>query len=1302
MNVLGPLSKILKSNPGIRETANLDATWSQALQTSYLQSSTSVRGTARVAGKSPVMVPANSIATVMVTGWSGHRDSKEMVLAEPIQNSSDGRVSVINTLVKPAGIFGVRVANLSDSDVWLQPKTKIGVLHSIDTVKTGVDFTRVSVNEERVTLERDSSHSKAPEPQDSYTCPVDLSDTTLTPSQREELSKLLKKHSEVFAVDDDDLGYTENVRHRIRTTDDIPVAQPYRRIPPSQYQEVKEHIQKLINKSVIQESHSPYASPIVLVRKKDGTLRLCVDYRKLNSKTLKDSFPLPRIDESLDALNGAKWFSTLDLASGFNKVAVAEEDKHKTAFITPFGLFEYNRMPFGLCGAPATFQRLMQSCLHDQVFQTLLVYIDDIIVFADTFEEHMLRLDRALARLAAHGLKIKPSKCNFLSRQVSYLGYTVSDQGISTDPEKIAAVKNWKTPHTLKELRSFLGFASYYRRFIRDFAKVAGPLHDLQNKCLHEMKANKRLHTPFHKMWSEEHREIFNKLKHLLTTAPVLGYADFTKPFILETDASNQGLGAVLSQEKNGMRYVVAYASRRLRPSERNMENYSSMKLELLALKWAVTEKFRSYLIGSEFEVYTDNNPLKYLQSAKLGAVEQRWVSQLASFNFKINYRPGKQNANADALSRKVDDTQHTGNIPSESVADVLSVLSRTTTLPQAVAEQMRMMTKPVSLESESDKEVPKEHDAIGYLPKQAHQLVKESEVHDLQPSSTVTLPSFSTSDLAELQENDADIKEFYHYWRNGQKPNSLERKELSSNARTLLKQWDRMLIQDGLLYRVSHDSDQKELRQLVLPSVLKDKVLTSLHNDMGHQGLERTTQLARTRCYWPAMYADTEAWIKSCHRCVLSKMPQPKVRVPMGSLIATRPLEVLAIDFTLLEKSSDGKENVLVMTDIFTKFTHAVPTKDQKASTTVKVLLKEWFQKYGVPQRIHSDQGRNFESQLVQELCKIYQVKKSRTTPYHPAGNGQCERFNRTMHDLLRSLSPVKKKRWTEYLPELVYAYNCTPHSATGYSPYYLLFGRKPQLPVDILLESAHSTPKEVGHDANEWLSAHQDRLRYAWEKAGERTQHAAQQRRAKHAERLFAPELSVGDLVYLRKRVLGRNKIQDAWEPTMYIVDKIPTADGGPYTIRRADGVGERRKVNRQEMQRCPVSCSPPSRQHPSTRHEPSSSKSHHSEKGDSSSLSTDTEFVLLLTGSQPRQAVHHQSHQVSRESSSDETESDVPQAPPTVRRSTRSTKGRHPNPHRQPRPAVSSINTAVPDYKVTIFYVIILVWFMKFIFL
>ncbi len=329
-----------------------------------------------------------------------------------------------------------------------------------------------------------------------------------------------------------------------------------------------------------------------------------------------------------------------------------EKDQYKTAFVTPFGLYEYVRMPFGLCNAPATFQRLMQAVMGDLVFQMVLVYLDDLLVYSSTFEAHLSRLETVLCRLREAGLKIKVEKCHFLQAEVRFLGHQVSAQGVGPDPDKLSAVVQWPVPSTVKQLRSFLGFCSYYRRFIAGFSKVAGPLHDVVNLCTKKGRGS-QCDKLFQDSWTSECQQAFEHLKKELTCAPVLGYADFSLPFVLETDASNLGLGAVLYQLQDGRKKVIAYASRRLRGAERNDRNYSSMKLELLALRWAVVEKFRGYLLGSRFTILTDSNPLCHLNTAKLGAVEQRWAAQLAVFNFEICYRPGRCNTAADALSRR-------------------------------------------------------------------------------------------------------------------------------------------------------------------------------------------------------------------------------------------------------------------------------------------------------------------------------------------------------------------------------------------------------------------------------------------------------------------------------------------------------------------------------------------------------------------------------------------------------------------------------------------------------------------------
>lgn len=477
----------------------------------------------------------------------------------------------------------------------------------------------------------------------------DLTGLHLSTEELEKLQALLHKHRAVFAVHEEDYGLTSTMQHSIPTGNAAPVRERYRQIPPKLYQEVKSLIQGMLDANIIVPSCSPWASPIVLVRKKDGTLRFCVDYRKLNAVTHKDAYPLPRIEESLASLGNAKYFSTLDLASGYWQVGVSPPDREKTAFTTPMGLFEFTRMPFGLSNAPATFQRLMHVCLGEENLQSVLVYLDDVIIYSPDFDTHLVHLDAVLGKLSKHGLKLKPKKCCLLKPEVQYLGHRVSAKGVAPDPDKIKCIQEWPIPTTVKQLQSFLGLAGYYRRFVKDFARIAQPLNQI---LVGASQNSKRKDVPLSTKWNSTCDTAFSSLKMALTSAPVLAFADFNLPFILYTDASNQGLGAVLAQVQDGKEKVIAFASRSLSPSEKNDKNYSSFKLEFLALTWAVTKKFAEYLYCVPFTVYTDNNPLVHLSSAKLGSLEQRWAARLASFQFEIKYRPGRINQSADALSR--------------------------------------------------------------------------------------------------------------------------------------------------------------------------------------------------------------------------------------------------------------------------------------------------------------------------------------------------------------------------------------------------------------------------------------------------------------------------------------------------------------------------------------------------------------------------------------------------------------------------------------------------------------------------
>ena len=390
-------------------------------------------------------------------------------------------------------------------------------------------------------------------------------------------------------------------RHSIDTGQSRPVRQAVRRVSPSQRQEIKELLDDMLDKNVIQPSASPWASPIVLVKKKDGSTRFCVDYRKVNQVTSKDAFPLPRVDDTLDYLSGSLWFSTLDLASGYWQVEVDPKDRPKTAFCTPEGLFEFNVMPFGLCNAPATFQRLMNLILGGLQLSSCLVYLDDIIVMGRSFDEHLRNLATVFDRIQEAGLKLKPAKCQFLQDQVQYLGHIVTREGIAADPSKTAVIKEWPVPTCTKEVQCFLGFAGYYRRFVHRFSKLARPLHHLTEK-----------NQPF--KWSKECRAAFEHLKKYLLSPPMLIYPQFDRMFILDTDASNEGVGAVLSQVgEDGREQVVAYGSHLLTKAERK---YCVTRKELLAVV-TFTKKFRPYLLGKKFLLCTDHGSLVWLTNFK-------------------------------------------------------------------------------------------------------------------------------------------------------------------------------------------------------------------------------------------------------------------------------------------------------------------------------------------------------------------------------------------------------------------------------------------------------------------------------------------------------------------------------------------------------------------------------------------------------------------------------------------------------------------------------------------------------------
>ena len=435
----------------------------------------------------------------------------------------------------------------------------------------------------------------------------------LCEQDKEKVAEVLTCFQDVFSKGSHDLGRAMSVKHDIVTGDATPMKQPLRRIPVSRREEAFKAIEDMEKQGIVEPSTSPWSSPVILVRKKDESTRFCVDYRQLNDVTWKDSFPLPRIDVTLDALNGATWFSTLDLKSGYWQVELEPSAKEKTAFSVGKGLWQIKVMHFELCNAPATFERLMEAVWFSLPWKTCLVYLDNIIVHAASFNDHIENLCRVLETLRRANLKLNPKKCRLFQQQVQFLGYTVSEHGISADQGKVKAVQSWPQPRSVHEVRSFLGLCTYYRRFVPGFANIAKPLHQLSEK-------NAKF------LWTEECDTAFRSLKHHLTKTPTLCYPDFEKPFILDTDASNVAIGAVLSQVADGVECPIAYFSKTLSKPE---TCYCVTRRELLAVLKA-TEHFHPYLYGNQFLIRTDHASLRWLLSFKNPEGQMaRWLQKL-------------------------------------------------------------------------------------------------------------------------------------------------------------------------------------------------------------------------------------------------------------------------------------------------------------------------------------------------------------------------------------------------------------------------------------------------------------------------------------------------------------------------------------------------------------------------------------------------------------------------------------------------------------------------------------------------
>jgi len=928
---------------------------------------------------------------------------------------------------------------------------------------------------------------------------VDLSCSAISEAQKEELrTKVFRAKYKAWAVDNLNPQRCNVMEFEIPTGDAKPVqSRPYR-VSLKENEYINEHVKKMLESGIIRRSQSQWSSPVVLVPKPDGSLRFCVDYRKLNSLLPDDQRPLPLIQDVLDALRGAKYFSCLDLASAYWALPIKEGDKLKTAFVTKEGLFEFNVMPFGIKSAPTTFQYLMGLVLLGH--PTARAYQDDVSVVSLTWEQHLEDLSDLFDRLIDAGLSLKASKCKFCMKEMPYLGFLVGPEGVRPNPEKVVAIREMAVPQKKKMLRAFLGLAQYYRKFVLGFSQIAAPLYDLL-----------KLDATY--TWRGEHQEAFETLRDRLCDAPVLAYPDPNLPFILYTDASDVGVGAVLSQVQDGTERVVQYLSRKLNDAERR---YGASEKECIAVVWAI-EKCRPYLWGRHFEVVTDCVALRWLMTtASPNGRLIRWSMRLSEYSFLVKYRKGSSNANADALSRifqgqgiseryEDDNTVAAMDIDAEPTGDVrkadddLHISPQTHNTPSIpfVVDPSELVPKLTTFDVGGnlyeinamilDPEEMMDSDPASYVVEQVVCALDDQEdtIESMQGESSQQSTEEPTTKRPWLDEDEDStevgmaVEEDLH-----------DEVDLSLTDDSILQHLKRLQEEDEELclpfirvakgeplpegddpisnmvrkyHKTYHLDDQGRLvyqktpgtpKRLVVPDGVRRQLLHEHHNSPtgGHLGRGKTYNRMLDRYWWPGMYTDTCDWIAMCSFCNRRK-PSPYSKVgQLHPLSCKEPFGMLGMDLMgPLPETSKGNRYAMVVTDYFTRWVEAFPLKDKTAITVASILYREIFARYGAPSSILTDQGKEFNNGLLSALCLSYGIKKLMATTKKSSTNGLVERFNRTLIGMLAIQANMNHATWDDHLQSCLYAYRASSQESTGKSPYELLFGTKMKVPVDV-----------------------------------------------------------------------------------------------------------------------------------------------------------------------------------------------------------------------------------------------------------
>jgi hypothetical protein len=835
------------------------------------------------------------------------------------------------------------------------------------------------------------------------------------------MEHMLLRYADVFPSElPHGLPPARDIDHRIEILPgSSPTSKPTYRFSPKENDELKRQLADLFAKGFIQPSKSPYGAPVLFVRKKNGKMRLCMDYRELNRITVKNKYPLPRVDELLDRLQGAKWFSKIDLQSGYHQVRIHPDDIHKTAFRTRYGHYEFLVLPFGLTNAPATFMAMMNSIFSKQLDNFVIVFLDDILIYSKTEEQHAQHVEQVLALLKQHKLYANPDKCEFFKQRIGFVGHEVSAEGVHMEPAKVTAIQDWPMLQNVKEVRQFLGLAGYYRRFVHRFSAICAPLTDL----LHD-KAEWR--------WTKKEQESFAALKQAISTAPVLLLPDETKPYTVMTDASGFAIGAALCQDQGKGLQPIAFLSQKMLPAE---QNYPVHEQELLAVICAL-KTWRHYLYGEQFTIETDHASLQHLQSQpQLSRRQIRWLEVLSQFTYTMIYKKGKDNIVADALSRRPDHKTET---------QTMSALSAS----QAASSMMEVIKGAYA--------------------------------------------------------SDATCVDLLQQHKNGRMPAGMK-------------------VVDGVIYVQQHTyvPNNEQVRTMLLREA-HDSLVS------GHLGVAKTAECLTRTYYWPGIHSDVKEYVRSCLSCQSHKASN---REPAGLLQSLAIPEVrwhtVTLDLiTSLPKSKKGNNAIVVFCDKLSKKVHyAATTTTVTAPALAALFFREVVRHHGLPTVIVSDRDPRFTARFWRALWSQCGTKLAMSTAYHPQTDGQTERANRTLEEMMRSYVNAHQDNWDEHLIAAEIAYNNSIHASTGFSPFFLDSGQHPSLPLIHPTHPTHPTASNATPNENPTAEGMLERLYDHVTLARQHLQHA-QDKQAQYANQHRREQShKVGDRVMLSTINLRRN---------------------------------------------------------------------------------------------------------------------------------------------------------------------------------